>query len=477
VRPIFTAVQILVARQPIFDRQGRLYGYDLILRRAGGSGGADDPPPEQLVADTFLGIGIDQVAAGRRAFVTVGPDMLIGGAVRLLPADRVVLQVRGDITVDSELVAACDQLVGSGYRLAVSAVSPQHLDEELLRIADIVKVDLAKAEPGLLPELAAWLRTYHVRLLAQNARHRIERDNCMKLGFELFEGHASAAAETLTRRDLPIEHIATFRLLKLMRDPKTNDQEIEDVLKHDVALSYKLLRMVNSAAVGGRDIWSIGHALRLLGRDSVVRWLSLLLVTNGSTDGVRAELIHLALFRARMCELLADAAGVPRGRGPLFLIGMFSVLDQLLETPMEMLVSSMELAPDVKAALLKREEFYGQVLNLVEAYERGAWDQVDTFGSAVGIELASLSPVYLEALAWATEHQRSSQDPANKQWTPQGGADQKARAARSARYNAPSALEGVRTSSRPRRASSQSTRVASFSPAAQRLCSRGCRTA
>ena len=408
MRPIFTAVQILVARQPIFDRQGRLYGYDLILRRAGGSGGVDDPPPEQLVADTFLGIGIDQVAAGRRAFVTVGPDMLIGGAVRLLPADRVVLQVRGDITVDSELVAACDQLVGSGYRLAVSAVSPQHLDEELLRIADIVKVDLAKAEPGLLPELAAWLRTYHVRLLAQNARHRIERDNCMKLGFELFEGHASAAAETLTRRDLPIEHIATFRLLKLMRDPKTNDQEIEDVLKHDVALSYKLLRMVNSAAVGGRDIWSIGHALRLLGRDSVVRWLSLLLVTNGSTDGVRAELIHLALFRARMCELLADAAGVPRGRGPLFLIGMFSVLDQLLETPMETLADSMELAPDVRMALLHRQDFYGATLSLVESYELGAWDRVDALAESLGIGTVDLPPMYLNALAWATEQQSSN---------------------------------------------------------------------
>ena len=346
--PILIVVQILVARQPIFDRHERLYGYDLMLRGTGADSSAADSPPEQLVADTFLGIGIEQVAAGRRAFVTVGRDMLISGAVRLLPVDRVVLQLDGNIPKDAELVAACQQLGFEGYSFAVSGPSPDALDHDLLRVADIVKIDVSVIAVELLPELTTWLQTFHVRLLALNARHRVERDNCTKLGFELFEGYASAAPETLTRVDLPIEHIATFRLLKMMRDPKANDVEIENVLKADVALSYKLLRMVNSAAIGGRNIWSIGHALRLLGRDYVVRWLSLLLVTNGSKAGVRSELIHLALFRARMCELLADAASVPRARGPLFLVGMFSVLDQLLETPMETIADSMELAPDIR---------------------------------------------------------------------------------------------------------------------------------
>jgi EAL and modified HD-GYP domain-containing signal transduction protein len=265
-------------------------------------------------------------------------------------------------------------------------------------------------------------------LLAANVRHRGERDNCVKLGFELFEGYASAAPETLTRHDLPIEHVATFRLLKLMRDAKTSDGEIEDVLKHDVALSYKLLRMVNSAAVGGRDIYSIGHALRLLGRDSVIRWLSLLLVTDGASDGVRAELIHLALFRARMCEMLTVAAGVPRGGGPMFLIGMFSVLDQLLETPMEKIAESMELAPDVRIALLKRQDFYGAILSLVEAYELGAWDQVDLISESLSISTLDLPAIYLNALAWATEQQTPKEEvfPLASQPAPSGYSNRQA---------------------------------------------------
>jgi EAL and modified HD-GYP domain-containing signal transduction protein len=296
----------------------------------------------------------------------------------------------------------------------VTSADPGSLPEELLTLAEIVKVDVASTDPASLPHLADWLRSFHVRLLAKHVRHRAERSICTDLGFELFEGYKFTAPETLVRRDLPIEHVMTFRLLKMVRDHKTMDGDIEDVLRRDVALSYKLLRMVNSAAVGGRDIWSIGHALRLLGRDQVARWLGLLLVTDGKGDGVRAELMNLALVRARMCELLADASGVPRARGPLFLVGMLSVLDQLLETPMDVLADSMELAPDVRNALLARQDFYGDALALVEAYEQGWWDQVDGLSASVGVSPVALSPMYLDALAWASEHQRRNQDTPSK---------------------------------------------------------------
>ena len=397
-------MQILVARQPIFDRSDALYGYDLMLRRSGGDGG-DQPAPEQLVVDTFLGIGIDQVAAGRRAFVRVDRDMILSGAIRLLPAERVVLQLPADADADRELMAVCEQLRWARYSFSVESPTPETLSDDILRLVQIVKIDVAATKPEFLAELAPWLRGCGVTLLALRVRQRDERDKCRALGFELFEGHGFSAPETLTRRDLPIEHIATFRLLKLMRDPKTSDVEIEELLKRDVSLSYKLLRMVNSAAVGGRNIWSIGHALRLLGRDYVIRWLGMLLVTDGKRDGVRSELIHLSLFRARMCELLATASGIPRARGPLFLVGMFSVLDQILETPMEKLADSMELASDVRIALLERGDFYGEVLSLIEAYERGEWETVDVLSASLGISTADLPPLYLSALAWATEQQ------------------------------------------------------------------------
>jgi EAL and modified HD-GYP domain-containing signal transduction protein len=396
-------MEICIARQPVFDRQNQLYGFDLVLRRPGVRGTAGDAPIEQLIIDTMLGIGIDQVAGGRRAFVNVDRTTIVTGAARLLPTDRVVLQLSAPFDDDPELIAACDQLVWHGYRLCVAVDDPRRVPDALLRLADIVKLDVSSIAREALPGLVESLRPYHVRLLASHIRHRLERDTCVELGFELFEGYLFAAAETLVRRDLPIAPALAAQVLEMVRDPRIAGHEIEDVIRRDVALSYKILRMVNCSMHGVNDVWSIGQALRVLGRERLAQWLELLLATSATRDDVRAELVRLALVRGRMCELLADATGVPRAKGPLFLVGMLSVLDQLLETPMESLADSMELADEVRDALLRRADYYGTMLSLVEAYEQGWWDQVGALGASAGVLPTTLAPMYLEALAWAAE--------------------------------------------------------------------------
>jgi len=401
-------MEILVRRQPVFDRSEQLYGYELLLQRIGERPSGAEAPPEQMVVDVFLGIGLDQVAANHRAFITVDRDILLGDAVRLLPKDRVVLQLVGQLSDDDELLEACDRLVWSGYRFSVESDAPETLPERILRLSEIVTLDVSRYDRQVLPDVVGWLRQYHARLMARHVRSREDRDAFLKLGFELFEGYQSGVSKTLTRRTLPTEQLLVFRLLKKIRDPKSTDNEIEDILRRDVALSYKLLRMVNSAAFGGREIWSIGHALRLLGRDQVARWLGLLLVVGVEKQGIRAELTSLSLARARMCELLATASGVPRAGGSLFLVGMLSLLDHLVEAPMEQLVESMELAPDVRQALLHREDYYGAVLSLIEAYEAGSWDAVIGWANGIGVAPEALPQIYVDSLAWAREQQGSS---------------------------------------------------------------------
>ena len=142
------------------------------------------------------------------------------------------------------------------------------------------------------------------------------------------------------------------------------------------------------------------------GRDQAADWLTMLPVIDGQRDGVRSELMNLSLARARMCESLAEASGSPKAREPLFLVGFLSALDQLLDTPLETLADSLALAPDVRGALLRHENFYGAALGLVEAYEQGSWDQVDALSKSVGVNPTSLATLYFDALAWASEHQR-----------------------------------------------------------------------
>src|SRR5690606_28979400 len=180
---------------------------------------------------------------------------------------------------------------------------------------------------------------------------------------------------------------------------------IEAAFRTDLSLSYKLLRMVNSAAVGGRGIESIGHAIRLLGRESLFRWLALLLVTTVSESELDGEMVHTALLRARLCELLAPHIGRPAAADSLYIVGLISVFDALLGIPMHELVVEMALSADIRSALLDRSGPFGPVLSLVETYDAGRWDQVLDRCKAMGVEPAELASLYLSSLSWVNEQQ------------------------------------------------------------------------
>ncbi len=405
----------LVARQPVFGRNEQLFGYNLLLRTpTTGAATQADGCPEELLVAAVLGIGIDRLVGGAAvpAFLTVDREMLESRIVQLFPTNRIIAQLVGTAAEDERTADDCETLLFGCYQIALAPTDPWKVPDRLLRAADIVKIDVSQFDLVDLAVIAARLRNFQIRPLAVNVRHRSERDACIRLGFELFEGYRFSSPETLVRRDLATETAFTFRVLKLVRDPMSSDVEIEDILGRDVSLTNKLLRMVNSAAVGGREIWSIGHALRVLGRDQVARWLNLILVTDRPRHGVGGELIQLALVRARLGELLATASGIPRAAGSLFLVGLLSPLDQLLETPMETLVAQLELAPDVRLALLHREDFYGAVLALIEAHELGSWEEVDGWAQVVGVSPATVGALYVEALEWAAgQRQQPPQKP------------------------------------------------------------------
>ncbi|MGH7618005.1 MAG: EAL and HDOD domain-containing protein [Gemmatimonadaceae bacterium] len=403
---------LLIARRPVFDSREQIFAFDLaVCGDADGTGIHRDVHPEQLLAEVFLGTGIATVAGAHPVFVTASRELVLSGTLDVLPSDRVILQVPASAASDAELAAACRSLVAQGYRLAVDA------DERTavvppLESAHVIKVDIMATPPDALVKLTARLSGLRARLLAANVQHRGDRERCESLGFDLFEGYRFSAPEVFSRREIGVEHLHAFRVLKLLRDPRAEDREIEALVQGDVGLAYKLLRMVNSAAIGGRNIWSIGHALRVLGRAQVAKWLGVLLVTDAGDAGVRAELTHLALVRARLCELVADLAGVPKAAGSMFLVGLVSVLDQLLEIPMSTLCDAMDLAPDLRSALLHRGDFFGAALRLVEAYVSGQWADVETVGASLGVAPGALQPLYLDALQWASSQRRSNDSPA-----------------------------------------------------------------
>jgi c-di-GMP phosphodiesterase len=402
-------LDIALARQPIFDRTDHVIGYELLYRRTARDTAAlapDDPGAAQMTTDTiagtFLGMGLERVTGGKRAFVNIDRWMLLDGSVRVLDPNQVVLEILESVACDPETLAACSALVNEGYVIALDDFEYSESYEPLLRLARIVKVDVLDKSEATLTEALNRLRPFGVSCLAERVESSTTRLMCARLGFDLFQGYYFARPETLSGREIPVEQAHIIRLLNLLRDPTQSDVVLEEIFRRDISLTYKLLRIVNSASTGHTGVTSIGHGIRLLGRGSLHRWMALLLVSSMATRSpVHGELVEMAMIRARFCELITETFGQRRDGGASFVAGLFSLLDALMEVSMSELVERLDLTPELKQVLVAREGPFAPALRVVEAYESARWTEVFetiTLGDAVTQMLPDL---YLRAVEWA----------------------------------------------------------------------------
>lgn len=395
-------MNILLSRQPIFDRDEQIAGYEISYRAQSETPGAQDRSAEHLLVDAFVGVGLERVADGSQAFLATSRELLLSGALELLSPESVVLLVPPAGDDDTEQLDACRHLSQLGFHLATDALSLP-ADARLLDVVGTARVDVAQAN-GQLVDTATRLHARGIRLMADRVEGREARSGLLDLGFELFHGFGSSRPESVSRKDLSVDYLNTVRLMQEIQDMDIPDQQIEARFRADIALSYKLLRIVNSAAIGGRGIDSIGHALRLLGRGPLYRWLGLLLVSSGLDGGVQSEVLHVALLRARLSEMLASAAGRSGAADSLYMVGLLSPLDILLGSTMAELLPNMGLSDEVRSALLDRSGFHGSVLRLVEAYDLGHFDEFEARCAEVDIDPADVASLYLEAFSWANEN-------------------------------------------------------------------------
>ncbi len=399
---------VFVGRQPIFDERERLFSYELLYRAGAASARADGVSIDQMCRDTVLhtlmSIGLAPLTGGTLAFVNLTREFLMARLYELFDPKTVVVELLETVEPDAEVVAECERLVGMGYTLALDDFVNAPGYEPLLRLARIVKIDVLDRPEAELRQVAAELRPYGVRLLAERVETAEVRDRCLRLGYTLFQGYFYSRPQVVSHRELGVEQTAVVRLMNLLDDASVADGAVEDAFKGDPSLSYKLLRIANSAAFGARGVSSIGHALRMVGRKPLHRWLTLLLVSSvAAQSAVARELALQALARGRLAELVAERSGRRSEAGPLFLTGLFSLLDALLRMPMDGVLAPMHIAPEVRSALLSRSGPYAAALALVEAQEHGDWCAVDDAAAAVGIAPAAVSAAYAEALAWAAE--------------------------------------------------------------------------
>ena len=399
---------IFVARQAIFSRDGTVAGYELLYRSNDVDNDAGDSTPSVMATTTmvrsFVDIGIEQVTGGAVAYINVTRDMLLDRFADLVDPFNVVLELVPDVVLDEQTLEAVRELHAAGYRIALDDYTPENPRADFLPHVQIVKVNVLGRTPDEIQAIVTALRAHEVELVAVRVETAELLEQCKAAGFDLFQGFYFSRPQIIGGKRMEPETATTIRLMNLLKAPNTTDARIEEAFRSDPTLSYKLLKIVNSASVGGRGVQSIQFAIRLMGRDALYRWMSLLLVTSLSgSNGIDMELAKGALTRARLCELIAEHSSSKFDPGPLFIVGLFSRLDALLRMPMEDVIGKVDLAPEMKAALIGRSGPLAPVITLVETYERAEFLEVPFAAKAAGVRPSEMLFLYAQALGWAQE--------------------------------------------------------------------------
>ncbi|MCP1726409.1 EAL and modified HD-GYP domain-containing signal transduction protein [Natronospira proteinivora] len=394
--------QLFIARQPIFDHKKKVYGYEILFRdskRNIASVFDGDRATSQVITDTFLEIGLDKLVGKKYAFFNLTRNFLINDAEFPLSSAHVGLEILETVTVDEKLLDSVERLAEQGFRIALDDFVMNEGTKQLLPHAHMVKLDvLDKSEEDLRKQLSQ-IRQYPVQLVAERVETQEAFNMAMDLGFDYFQGFFLCEPEVIHRQRLPDNKLSILRLLARLQDPDVGPKELEQIIKQDVTLSYKLLRCVNSAYYGlSLEVSSIHHAIVYLGLPAVRNWVRLLVLA-GLQDRP-PELIRIALTRAKMCEVLSEHA--PNlSREMAFTVGLFSVLDALMNMPMEQILERVPLSEEVDRALVDGKGAYGVLLGFVKAYERGDWETIESGPYPAD----AVKQAYLDALESAEREQ------------------------------------------------------------------------
>ncbi len=401
-----------LGRQPILDRNQNLVAYELLFRQEETQEAAkvtdDLSASANVIVNAYGRFGIQNVLGQQRGFINADLDLIMSGIISLLPSKHVVLEVRVPEQITTKFLQQCNDLKQKGYQFALdNIVAIDSKIEQLLPIVSVVKVDVLALETDELEKVVAALKRWPVLLLALKVESREQEMRCKQLGFQMFQGYYFAKPEVMSVKRADPGKPSLLKLLTLVTD--NHDHEaIEKEFKRQPGLSYHLMRMVNSVAGDlPHKINSIKHAITLMGREQLQKWIQLLLYTSGSTeDGMPDLRMQSAVERGKMMELIA-AAERPHDKNHqerAFIVGILSLLDELLGIDMRQIVNKLGISDDMCQALMTREGRLGQALKLLEADERGDHAAVQSILAGLGfLSLDEFTGIKIQASGWANQ--------------------------------------------------------------------------
>lgn len=397
-------MEAFIARQSILNRDLEVAYYELLFR----DGIADFfchtdacDASGQVMANSVLLFDVCQLTSGKMTFINFPRELLLEEKFTILPQNLFSIELLEDTRIDTAVIRACRDLKDKGYMLILDDFAEREGMNELIELADIIKIDVLATSQENQRKIINKYRKDGIFFLAEKVESRELFERSLYLGYEYFQGYFFHRPVLISQKDIPGYSHHYLTLMQVIGQANLDFSQIEKLIKSDISLSYKLLRYINSAFFGlGVEVKSIKHALAILGEREIRKWVCLLSMGNTAGDKP-AELLVTSMLRARFCELLAPLIGLADKAQDFFLLGLFSMIDGVMDRPIDEAIREMPLTEEMKEALAgKSSSSWSDPLNLVISYETGDWQSFTEISSRLNCREEKIPEQYIAAVSW-----------------------------------------------------------------------------
>jgi EAL and modified HD-GYP domain-containing signal transduction protein len=397
-------MDIFIARQPIFNIHRKLFAYELLYRGTEDSTlktASGNKATTSVLSSAFLTEGLEKISGSRPCFINFTRELLLQNIPSSFSKKLIVVEILEDIPATRDVVEACQKLKDEGYTIALDDFIYDPSLEPLIALADIIKFDIRLSSVDTIQKTLRRLSRFNLKFLAEKVESYEEYIQMGRLGFSLFQGYFFCRPERIKIREVDSAKINLVNLLAEVSRKTTSFRKLEKIIQNDVGMSYKLLRYINSAYFYRLSkIESVAHAIAYLGSKEIKRFIILILISELATDKP-SELVRLAVVRAKMAELVARETILKENDDEVFLLGLFSLLDAMLDTTMDYICEQLSLGDHLKDALLSHSGPYAPYLQLVTGYEKRDKPSCVAALKKIGIGPEKLYPMYKEAISFA----------------------------------------------------------------------------
>lgn len=399
-----------IARQPILDKDKDVFAYELLFRDGKNNCYPTverDEATTNLIAKNYRTLNLDDISCSKKSFINFLPESLKSGLQPTLDPENIVVELGAGGEASDLLLETCKQVKNMGYKLALENCRIESKWTEILPYVDMIKVNAVASNYEHISKNLQQFLDADVKLIAEKVETHNDFVICRDVGFDYFQGYFFSKPESLTHKDLPTSKLSLVELMGASSSATFDLESINKVIEHDVGLSYMLLRFINNPAINKRyKITSLRHALNYMGEVEIKKFIALLALTNLSDDKP-LELLHLSLVRAKFCDLVGIEKNIGSNPPTAFLVGLFSMLDALLDQEMSLLIEKLPLVDEVKEALCGGQNELSVYLMLAQAFESGNWLKVIRIAKFLQLDQKLLHSLFNEAILWGNGVRKS----------------------------------------------------------------------